>query len=92
MLAHDRGFTGIEAEDEVAVGDGLELVERVEQLKRVVRLLIEAIVLERALEGTASAGLITGPQQVLAEIRMRRVFASSRASARRTCSTASSKR
>ena len=31
MLAHDRGFTGIEAEDQIAVGDGLELVERVEQ-------------------------------------------------------------
>ena len=71
MLAHDRGFAGIEAEDEIAVGDGFELVEQVEQQKRVVRLLIEAIVLEGALEGTAGAGLITGPQQVLAEIRMR---------------------
>src|SRR4030095_4278827 len=71
MLAHDRGFTGIEAEDQIAVGDGLELVERVEQLQRVERLLIAGIVLERALEGTASAGLIAGPQQMVAEIRVR---------------------
>ena len=38
VLAHDRGFLGIEAEDEVAVGDRLELVERVEQREQVVRL------------------------------------------------------
>src|SRR4030095_5063200 len=61
MLAHDRGLTGIEAEDQIAVGDGLELVERVEQLQRVERLLIEAIVLEGALEGTAGWGLVHRP-------------------------------
>jgi uncharacterized membrane protein YraQ (UPF0718 family) len=55
-------------------------------------LLIEAIVLEGALEGTASAGLITGPQQVLAEVGMRLRIGIVEASPRRTSSTASSNR
>ena len=68
MLAHDRDFTRIEAKDEIAVGDRLELVERVEQRKRIERLLIKGIVLEGPFEGSARTGLVAGAEEMPAKI------------------------
>ena len=70
VLAHHADLAGIEAHDDVAVGDRHELVDRVEQVELIEGRLVERVSLERALQGHARARLVAGSQQVRAQIRV----------------------
>ncbi len=93
VLLQQRGLVLLELEDQIAVADGDELVERVQQVEHVLGRLVIRIELERGFERLPRAGLVAGAEQVRAEIGQRR--ARPAAAARHpgaAASTASSKR
>ncbi len=67
-LAHHRGLVGMQPHDDVALGDGLELVEGVHHLEQVIRDDVERVGTERRLQRSAGGGLVSRAQQVQAQI------------------------
>ena len=71
MLTHDARFVRVQADDEVAVTDRLERVDRVEHREQVEGDDVERIGLERRLERPPRIGFVAGAQQVHAQVGIR---------------------
>ena len=69
-LLHHAHLVGMQPNDQVAILDRLELVERVEHLEEVVRNNVVAVQLERLLQRGPRRRLVAGAQQVQAEVAL----------------------
>ncbi len=68
VFLQDRRFVLVQPHDEIAVADGLELVERIEQAEQVEGDDVVRVDRERGVEGRARGGLVAGAQQLRAEV------------------------
>ncbi len=68
VFLEDRGFFLAQLDDQIAVANGLELVERVEQAERVERDDIVRVDLERGFERRTRLGLVARAEQLRAEV------------------------
>ena len=71
VLLEEGGLVLLEPENQIAVADGDEFVERVQQAEHVVGRLVVRIELERGFERLSRARLVAGAKQVRAKIRER---------------------
>ena len=71
MLAHDARLVRVQADDEVAVTERLERIDRVEHREQVEGDDVVRICLERRLERAPRIGLVAGAQQMHAQIGIR---------------------